>query len=108
MDDVSAGITHLMTDGGKEARAIREMLKSNKSHSNGLVSAKPAGFDIPNKVAGMAVNQAKRQSEAAAIDYEKAQVTIDVSRPEWDNATRVVQTAVRRHPQEGHGESTDC
>ena len=85
MDDVSAGITHLMTDGGKQARAIREMLKSNKSHSNGLVAAKPAGFDVPNKVAGMAVNQARRQSEAAAIDYEKAQVTIDVSRPEWDN-----------------------
>ncbi len=86
MDDVSAGITHLMSEGGKEASAIREMLKSNKSHPNGLASAKPAGFDVPNKVAGMAVNQARRQSEAAAIDYEKAQVTIDVSRPEWDNA----------------------
>ena len=85
MDDVSAGVTHLMTDGGKQARAIREMLKSNKSHSNGLVSAKPAGFDVPSKVAGMAVNQARHLSEAAAIDYEEAQVTIDVSRPEWDN-----------------------
>ena len=85
MDDVSSGITCLMTEGGKQASAIREMLMSNRSHSNGLASAKPAGFDVPNKVAGMAVNQASRQSEAAAIDYEKAQVTIDVSRPEWDN-----------------------
>ena len=80
MDDVSAGITHLMTEGGKQARAIREMLKSNTSHPNGLASAKPAGFDIPIKVAGMPVNQARRLSEAATIDYEKALVTIDVSR----------------------------
>ncbi|MDE2888423.1 MAG: ATP-binding protein [Gemmatimonadota bacterium] len=85
MDDVSAGITHLMTEGGKRARAIRDMFKSNKSHPNGLASAKPAGFGVPNKVAGMAVNQARRQSEAASIDYEKREVMIDVSRPEWDN-----------------------
>lgn len=85
MDDVSAGITHLMTEGGKQARAIREMLKSNKSHPNGLASAKPAGLGVPNKVAGMAVNQARGQSEAASIDYESGEVMIDVSRPEWDN-----------------------
>ncbi len=85
MDDVSAGITHLMTEGGRQANAIRDMLKSNSPRPNGLASAKPAGFGVPNKVAGMAVNQASRQSEAATIDYEKKQVTIDVSRPEWDN-----------------------
>ena len=85
MDDVSAGITYLMTEGGKQAHAIRAMLNSNSSHSNGLASAKPAGFDVPSKVAGMAVNQAIHQSESAAIDYEKEQVTIDVSRTEWDN-----------------------
>ena len=85
MNDVSAGVTHLITEGGKQAKAILEMLESNKSQSNGLASARPAGFDIPIKVAGMPVDQARHQLEAASIDYEKAVVTIDVSRPEWDN-----------------------
>ena len=85
MDDVSAGITHLMTEGGKQSRLLREMLNSNESRSNGLASAKLAGFDVPNKLAGMVVHQVSRQTQAAVIDYEKAQVSIDVSRPEWDN-----------------------
>jgi hypothetical protein len=86
IDDVSAGVTHLMTRGGKLSMAIRQMLKSNNSHANGLASTKDAPFDVPNKVAGMTVKQARRRPEAATIDYERREVIIDVSRPVWDSS----------------------
>lgn len=85
IDDVSAGVTHLMSSGEKPAAAIREMLKSKKSHANGLASTKEASFGVPMKVGSLRVKQAQRMSEPATIDYESGEVTIDIARPEWDS-----------------------
>jgi hypothetical protein len=85
IDDVSAGVTHLISSGDKPAEAIRQMLKSKKSHTNGLASMKAAPFGIPTKIGSLRVKHAQRMSEPARIDYQAGEVTIDTARPEWDN-----------------------
>ena len=57
IDDVSAGVTHLISSGDKPAAAIRQMLKSKKSHVNGLGSTKPAPFGVPTKIGSFRSNR---------------------------------------------------
>ena len=86
IDDVSAGVSHLVSRGGAPAIAIRNMLRSKKSHTNGLASRKDAPLGLPNRVAGMVVKPTKRLHEPATIDYGAKEIAIDVTRPEWDTS----------------------
>lgn len=106
IDDVSAGITYLLTQGGKSALSIKDMLSSRDSHANGLASAKDAFFGVPQKVAGMPVRPIDGgSSEAAIIDHESKEVLIDVSRPEWDGSIILFNRrfdVLHKHGNAGH------
>lgn len=84
IEDVSAAVTQLIAQRDQGASAIQKMLKSTRSHLNGLSSAKDHDLDLPARIGGLAVIKAKALAQPAVIDYRAEQVHVDVSRDEWN------------------------
>ncbi|HET6878611.1 MAG TPA: ATP-binding protein [Pirellulales bacterium] len=83
LDDISAAVTNLVSQGDDASRAIKEMLKSNRSELNGLSKAPEFDFVLPPRVGGMPL-VAKRELESASnVDYDAEQVLLDTARREW-------------------------
>lgn len=86
VNDVSAGVTHIVAKGGKPAIAVQSLLKGTRSHVNGLASAKDYGLGIPTRVGGMTVVPKKGLAEHSLIDHSGGCILIDPSRPEWSKS----------------------
>src|SRR5439155_18225197 len=86
LEDVSAAITHLIARGGQPATGIRRMLKSARSHGNGLPSTPDFEFAIPPRIAGLEVVRMNGLPELKQVDYDTAQIRLDMSRPEWQRS----------------------
>jgi len=83
LEDVSAAVTHLIARGDETAGLLRKMLKSNRSHLNGLAAARPWVLGAPARIGTLAVVETPNLPEPADIDYSGEQIRLDTSRPEW-------------------------
>jgi hypothetical protein len=86
LEDISAGVTHLIARGDKTSTLLRRMLKSRRSHMDGLVSARPLDLGAPPRIGGLAVIPAQGLSEPADVDYSNEQIKLDTGRPEWQSS----------------------
>ncbi|HEV8716418.1 MAG TPA: ATP-binding protein [Candidatus Binatia bacterium] len=84
LEDVSAAITHLIARGDSTASAIREMLKSKRSHVNGLASAQTLDLGVPPRIGGLEVVRVLGLLEPAVPDYNAEKIKLDTSRLEWE------------------------
>ncbi len=84
LEDVSAGVTHFIASGDAAGRSLRDMLRRNRSHRNGLADAADLELGPPVRVGGFAVVHARDMAEQARVDYTAQRVQLDISRPEWD------------------------
>ena len=84
MDDVSAAIAHLIAMGGSSGTAMRDLLKARRSSTNGLDKSSDWPMEAPPRIGGLAVVPAEHLDREAAIDYQAEEISLDVSRPEWD------------------------
>ncbi len=83
LEDVSAAITQLIAQGGTTGGLLRAMLKSKRSHVNGLASARPMDLGPPTRVGGLVVVPTSNLPEQAEIDYCGEQIRLDTARREW-------------------------
>ncbi len=83
LEDVSAAVTQLIARGDQTARAIRQLLLSDRNNVNGLGSAPRFELGMPPKIGGLTVVQAANLREPAEIDYSSQQIRIDGARDEW-------------------------
>lgn len=83
LEDVSAAVTYLIARGDQTAALIRKMLRSKRSHINGLASARPMELGFPPRIGGLIVVPSEGLPEAAEIDYCAEQIMLDTSRQDW-------------------------
>ena len=86
LEDVSAAIGHLITRGDETAQALRAMLKSERSHVNGLSSARMLEPWLPPRIGGLSVVLAQNLEEPAVVDYDAEEIKIDESRLEQERS----------------------
>lgn len=84
LEDVSAAITQLIARGDSTSSAIREMLKSKRSHVNGLASAQPLDIGVPPRIGSLEVVRTSGLPEPAMPDYSAEKIQLDTSRLEWE------------------------
>jgi hypothetical protein len=84
LDDVAAAITHVVSHGAGAASGIRRMLKSHRSHVNGLPSSPDFEFSLPPHIAGLEVVRTENLARQSEINYSAGRIMIDTNRPEWD------------------------
>ena len=77
LEDMSAAITQLIARGDGTARALLEMVRSRRSHANGLASASMLESWIPPRIGGLAVKLTENLTEPATVNYETSEVNID-------------------------------
>jgi hypothetical protein len=83
LEDVSAAVTHLISRGDETSALLRKMLRSKRSHANGLAVARPWDLGPPARVGGLAVVTESNLDEPAHVDYSGERIRLDTARPEW-------------------------
>lgn len=84
LDDVSAAVADIIASGEKLGGAIRNILKSENSHANGLADCSDLPLSAPPRVGGLRVVPREHLAEPAEIDYHNSEIRLDMARPEWD------------------------
>jgi hypothetical protein len=84
LDDISAAVADIIASGERIGVAIRELLKSTNSRTNGLAHCSDIPLSAPPRVGGLKVVPTAHLSEPIEIDYHKGEIFLDMARPEWD------------------------
>jgi hypothetical protein len=84
LDDISAAVADIIASGEKMGIAIRNLLKSQNSHTNGLAHCSDLPLSVSPRVGGLKVVPTQYLAEPAEIDYHKGEIRLDMTRPEWD------------------------
>jgi hypothetical protein len=84
LEDVSAGITHLLCGEDEIAATIRTALNTGSPTTNGLAGAVDLDMGPPPRLGGMQVVPAHGLSDPFVLDYEAGKVFVDLARREWD------------------------
>lgn len=83
LEDISGAVTQFVARGDETSRLLRKMLKSKRSHVNGLASARPMDVGVPPRIGGLAVIPAPNLGEEPDIDYTGETIRLDTARAEW-------------------------
>ena len=84
LDDISAAVADIIASGEKIGVAMRELLKSTNSRTNGLTYCSDIPLSAPPRVGGLKIVPTTHLSEPVEIDYHKGEIRLDIARPEWD------------------------
>src|SRR5207249_1959947 len=84
LDDISAAVAELIASGDKVGGAIRNLLKSDHSHTNGLAHCSDLPLSVPPRLGGLKTVPTQYLAEPLEIDYHKGEIRLDMERPEWD------------------------
>ena len=84
LDDISAAVTDIIASGEKIGVAIRNLLKSENGHANGLAHCADLPLSVSPRVGGLKIVQTQGLAEPLEIDYCKSEIRLNMARPEWD------------------------
>jgi hypothetical protein len=84
LDDVSAAVADIIASEAKLGGAIRTLLRSKHSRTNGLAHCSDLPLSIPPRVGGLKIVSGKHLSDPVEIDYLRGEICLDMTRPEWD------------------------
>lgn len=84
LDDISAAVAELIASGDKIGGAIRNLLKSDNSNTNGLAHCFDLPLSVPPRMGGLKTVPTQYLAEPLEIDYHKGEIRLDMARPEWD------------------------
>jgi len=84
LDDISAAVADIIASGEKIGVAIRNFLKSENGHTNGLAHCADLPLSVSPRVGGLKIIQTQGLAEPLEIDYRKGEIRLDMTRPEWD------------------------
>ncbi len=84
LDDISAAVADIIASGEKIGVAIRNFLKSENGHTNGLAHCADLPLSVSPRVGGLKIVQTQDLAEPLEIDYHKGEIRLDMERPEWD------------------------
>jgi hypothetical protein len=84
LDDISAAVADMIASEAKIGGPMRTLLRSKRSHTNGLAHCPDLPLSIPPRVGGLKVVSVECLSEPVEVDYHRGEIRCDMTRPEWD------------------------
>ena len=83
LDDISAAVADVIASGEKVSVAVRTLLQSKSSHTNGLAHCADFSLSVPPRVGGLKTVPTENLSELVEIDYQQGEIRLDMARHEW-------------------------